>query len=376
MLRNRSISLGLWSALWLSALTNGVAPAADHRDAPNLTFEVGGAGIRALDINDVYIFQSPSNSLNTVMMMTVNPLIVGNDPVFFSSTGSYEFKIDNGGNVNPEITFSCSFTAPRAGRQEIRVTRINHGQNGARDKSELIARGQTGSNIAIRGAGQLRADLFDDPFFFDLHAFKGDDGRVFNDVNHNDFFKGFNTDIIVLELPSATLTGVAPNNMISVWCRTLNAAGAQIDRMGRPAIATALVRPNKFIGAAPALIPPETRTLKQQFNETLPINDVAMWNTEVRRALGLFHPPAIPGAPTPAETAALDGLAAVLLPDVLTFQCGNPAGFLNGRQLANDVIDAELNLLTGGALTTDSEPVNDKVFRLRFPYAATPHTVP
>ena len=340
------------AVLTLLLIPPSTSRAADHRDAPNLAVEVGGASARALDINDVYIFQSPSNANNTVMMMTVNPLIVPGEAVFFSSTGMYEFKINNGADVNPEITFQCQFTAPRAGRQEIRVTRVNHLTN----KSELIARGQTGSNIQIRDGGELRADVFDDPFFFDLDAFKASHGRAFNDGNQVDFFAGFNTQIIVLELPSAKLTGVAGSN-ISLWCRTLDGAGTQIDRMGRPAINTVLIRPNRFFNPG--------GNNKKAFNETLPINDTAMWAAEVKAALMAFG----------NTQAQADGLTSVLLPDVLTFDVSNSGGFLNGRRLADDVIDAELGLIVKpvGALTSDGIFFNDKPFRARFPYAAVPH---
>jgi len=369
MLRSRSITLGLLSAFWLAALANGVAPAADHRDSPSLAFSPKNANpeLRSLDINDVYLFRSPANPSNTVMMMTVNPLIDPGATVFFSSTGSYEFKISNGAgdDVNPEITLRCEFTAPRSGRQEIRLTRVNHLTN----RSELIARGQTGSTIEIRGGGQLQANVFDDPFFFDLHAFKADDGREFNDANKNDFFAGFNVGIIVLELPSSSLVG-GNSNVITLWARTLNVDGRQIDRMGLPAINTVLIRPNRFIGALPnPFVPnpnaPTATSFKDQFNLTLPINDRTAWGPEVRRALGLL------GAANPA------GLADAVLPDVLTLDVTSSAGFvtgpLNGRQLADDVIDLELNLVTNGGLTTDSINSNNKAFRTRFPYAAAPN---
>ena len=53
------------------------------------------------------------------------------------------------------------------------------------------------------------------------------------------------------------------------------------------------------------------------------------------------------------------GLTPVLLPDLLTFDTTDPSTFLNGRALADDVIDFELNLLTGGEITTDGVNAND-----------------
>lgn len=380
MPRNRFITLGLLSALLLSAFAAGVSPAADHRDSPSLGFSPKNANpeLRSLDINDVYLFRSPANPDNTVMMMTVNPLIdagVTPEQVFFSSTGSYEFVIDNGSNpslLRPEFTFRCNFTAPRAGRQEIRVTRVNHATN----RSELIARGQTGSNIAIRGGGQVQASVFDDPFFFDLGAFRADvvsgTPRDFNDGRQVDFFAGFNAQIIVLEVPSSSITGGTGDaaSVITLWARTMNVAGVQIDRMAIPTINTVLIRPNRFIGALPSPFvanpnAPLASNFKDQFNLTLPVNDRSAWGGEVRLALTAL------GAANPA------GLADALLPDVLTLNVTSSAGFvtgpLNGRQLADDVIDLELSLVTNGVLTTDSIGTNNKPFRTRFPYAAAPN---
>jgi len=52
---------------------------------------------------------------------------------------------------------------------------------------------------------------------------------------------------------------------------------------------------------------------------------------------------------------------------------GDPAGFLNGRQPANDVIDAEFSLLTNGNITSDGVNANDSAFPTSFPYLASPH---
>ena len=66
-------------------------------------------------------------------------------------------------------------------------------------------------------------------------------------------------------------------------------------------------------------------------------------------------------------------VAAILIPDILTFEIGNSAAFLNGRQPSNDVIDAELSVLTNGALTTDLVGSNDVPLPNEFPYLAAAH---
>jgi len=48
-------------------------------------------------------------------------------------------------------------------------------------------------------------------------------------------------------------------------------------------------------------------------------------------------------------------------------------GFLNGRKLSDDVIDAELGLVTEGTVKTDCVTGNDVKFWPNFPYLAAAH---
>ena len=72
------------------------------------------------------------------------------------------------------------------------------------------------------------------------------------------------------------------------------------------------------------------------------------------------------------NSATIDAIADVLLPDTLTIALGDASGFLNGRRLADDVIDAEFSLLTNGNVTSDGVNANDKAFLASFPYLAAP----
>ena len=73
------------------------------------------------------------------------------------------------------------------------------------------------------------------------------------------------------------------------------------------------------------------------------------------------------------DAAKIDQLANVILPDILTFDTASSQGFLNGRRPADDVIDAELPLVTEGAVKTDCVDSNDTTFPSGFPYLAAPH---
>ena len=62
--------------------------------------------------------------------------------------------------------------------------------------------------------------------------------------------------------------------------------------------------------------------------------------------------------------------------DLLVYDTTSDDGFLNGRRLEDDVIDAELGLLTLGAVAGDGVDANDVPFRDVFPYLAQQHTIP
>lgn len=318
--------LAVASCAWLVGGAWDGAFAADHLDAP-LASEDG-----RLDLNDLYVFQSPADPDNTVLIMTVNPFAGMMSETTFHPQADYQFLIDNNGDAEPDVLYSASFFANESsGRQDVLVER---------EDSSIAAFGGVGDELPVTGGGALRAGLFDDPFFFDLAGFQ--DGLDFTGV---DAFAGANVSAIVLEIPSAELG----DSNVGVWARTA-IEGHQIDRMGRPAVNT-------------VLIPTE---LKDAFNAGEPDHDMEDFGDEVRAAIT-----ALSGD---ADHAA--ALTDVLLPDLLTFDSTSNMGFLNGRRLADDVIDAELDLLTQGALLGDGVDANDVPFSETFPYLAPAHPVP
>src|SRR3990172_6462786 len=289
--------------------------AADHLDAPGLT---PPGGDTRLDINDVYAFQSPADADNTVLIMTVNPLAGVLNNGTFHPGASYDLMIDTDGNAKEDMMYRVTFSAPDASlAQDVRLRLVGAGAG-----SGVLAAGQTGQNIPVKGGGMLRAGVFDDPFFFDLLGFLS-----LNFCNPGtNFFTGLNTSAIVLEVPSASL---GPSN-IGVWARTyLN--DQQIDRMGRPAINTVFIPNNVFepVGTEPSQ--------RNAFNAGKPRHDQRDFRGEVVDTLEIFY-----GAGNPS----VGDLADFLLPDILTVDTSDPTGFLNGRRLEDDVIDAELAIVT------------------------------
>ena len=314
--------------LLLLAFTIGLAAipsqAADHLDAPGLT---SPGGDTRLDINDLYAFKSGANA---VMIMTVNPLAgVLNDGTFHPDA-SYDFKIDTDGDAKEDLTYKITFSAPDSnGVQSVKVrcTPARDCPHGA-----VLGEGHTGETVSLLGGGMLSADVYDDPFFFDLAAFLGAypfcsaPGGPAGATGVN-FFAGLNVSAIVLEVPGAWLD----NNNIGVWART--ELEGQVDRMGRPAINTVFIPSGS----------------KNAFNAGQPRND----QRDFSQFLGSF--------------------AGVLLPDILTVDITSGAGFLNGRQLPDDVIDIELQIITGDPNAGDCVDTNDVAFPGSFPYLAPAH---
>lgn len=306
------------------ALTIGPAGilvgAADHLDAPGLT---PPSGDLRTDITDVYAFQSPANSSRAVLVMDVNPAAGVFGGTTFRPGAGYDLKLDTNGDAKEDLTYRVTFGTPNgSGVQSVKVMRMP-----ASGKSSMIGSGSTGSTIYLNGGGRLIAGVYDDPFYFDLLAFlddvKGQDlGRDFCDGDTEDFFLGLNVNAIVLEVPRSNLG----SDEVGYWARTV-IDDVQVDRMGRPAINTVFIPSSQ----------------KNAYNAGKPRNDA--------RDFGTY----------------LGGFAGALLPDVLTVDLSSTAGFLNGRKLADDVIDIELNLVTGGAIPSDCV-ANDSSFSSSFPY--------
>ena len=177
-----------------------------------------------------------------------------------------------------------------------------------------------------------------DPFFFDLIGFLGSVKGQGTDAlgkTPTDFFAGLDTYAIVLEVPNSQLGGNGTH--IGVWGQTVS-GGSLIDQVAG--------RPSTRCSTRPAPTRWRSTELRRRSSE--------------RRWAGKFRSNVITtlvGLSTalgsPYTTAQAQGIADILLPDVLTYQVGTDASFLNGRDLDDDVIDAELGLATNGAVTSD-----------------------
>ena len=384
-----------------------VAADADHRDGtifgtPGVN-QPGGQANSRNDINDMYIFQSPTNPDNTVLVMDVSPFSTTGTPAAFVPGTLYDFRIVNRDLVNTtdDLTFRVTFGPPdpaNGNKQDVTVRALPAARFAS--TGGVVVKGFTGENTAVRGVGgtgaMFRAAEQDDPFFFDVAAFNrflnggglsngtaadntagkypsgtsnggagdgADSGALgfdseTGDYNGVNFFANANTLSIVMEIPSAKLTGTATDSVsnapyIGYWGRT-EANGVQLDRMGRPAINTAVIPPvprgSNFPADGSALNRFDVRT---QFNQGHPRDDRANFADDVTSVLAAVYPIGQNGqAPT---------VAGLLLPDILVYRPSSNAGFFNdtvgtlgqpgfflagGRKLSDDIISTEVAILT------------------------------
>jgi hypothetical protein len=341
----------------LVALTIGAAPiltrAADHLDAPALGGTVVNGQIAPhsehgdRDINDVYVFRAPDNANRTVIAMTVNPAI----NLFGGTFGRnvrYVFNIDRNGDNRADLAYVARFSRPEADNdspfleQDYRIKKYTGSDARSLEDGVTVAWGETnGGNATTKNSLKAWAGVRSDPFFFDLTGFIGTTTflktgtAVGGDAlgkDPTDFFLNLNTNAIVLSIPNSQLP-----DTIGVWATTSyfkDGRWRKADQMGRPAINTV------FNPAAD----------KDLFNRTAPNVQATAYDGKFRKnvvaGLKFFSSLDSEGAYSDAQAAAL---AAVLIPDVLVYSRSSslPAP-LNGRALADDVIDVELNVTTGG----------------------------
>ena len=336
---------------------------ADHLDSS--TKLTSPNGDPEADITDIYIFQKPGDPAKSTLILNVNPLA----PTLadeFQHGAAYDMLIDTNGDARADIGYRTTFSAKRNGRQFAQVVRTSRepgGDGGHDGEAHEVIIGHAPVSfgqqplITTNDDGEFRffAGFRSDPFFFDLLAFLA--GLQFHNPG-SDFFIDKNVFGIVLEVPNLRGLGASPK--VGYWARTLipqnGSPGtlAQDDQMGRPAINTVF----------------NHGTDKDLFNITPPARQrstvTSTGNTFLQNFVAALQ--ALGGYSLSQATA----IAEILLPDILTYDYSSSAGFLNGRKLADDVIDAELSLVTNGQITSDFVgPHTD--YLSQFPYLGTPH---
>ncbi|HET7483363.1 MAG TPA: DUF4331 domain-containing protein [Actinomycetota bacterium] len=264
------------------------------------------------------------------------------------------------------------------------------------------------------GGGKTFTGPIDDPFFLDLRVFDLVYGADFSEGG-DDTLAGFNVHTMALQVPKTDLAkgGNVENGVIGVWttasrrstrvqgdngAQSFQGKWVQLSRLGMPLVNEVVVP----VG------------LKDYFNASKPKDDeqylAAVQDPElphiVDAVYGLPVPDSDPDEPgiqrSDLIAAFLTGIGGLNQPanvepaemlrlNMNTPLCeegcaqhsslgvigGDTAGFPNGRRLADDIIDAALQVVEGELIgspndLSDGVNANDKSFRNTFPYAALP----
>ncbi len=186
------------------------AIAADHADGPALAEDP------AADILDIYTFVSPNDAARLVLVMTVHPFATVTSR--FSPRVDYIFHVEQNTGLGDVFDFRCRF-------DDRAYTCI--GPDGLEASGTLDAEA---SDATFR----VWAGLADNPYFFDREAFAASRARLSGEAadgpglcgveggaNGRDFYAGTNALAIVLEFPSALVSGGGETPQLLVWGRTV-----------------------------------------------------------------------------------------------------------------------------------------------------------
>ncbi len=389
-MRPRLMLLAATTALSLCWLSPAIA--ADHRDAPT------AGDYSAIDINDVYMFRdpvscSPGPGCKLVVALTTQAVA---DPLFgssyhFQENAMYEFNFTTRTDARPTATFDVVFgpfgngpscPAPAAPCQSFRAVFPNktvieglatQGTSGATHLAPIVT---TSGDIKVFAGPR------EDPFFFDLVGFNRSIAAGANRFTGVDAFKGKNVNAIVIEFPVslvfpsgscvATVTPVF-STPCGVWAVSYlgdfkpddpekfekNPEGLrQIDRMGNPAVNTALI----------------PVALKDSFNFGDPRDDPKDFAGVILDQILALDKKFGTCPPTATSAASCNPnvplLASVAVPDILRFASNVTDGYPNGRQPSDRTTDLLISLILQIPGFTDGTAT--KTYCTVFPFLGPP----
>ena len=166
--KQKLVALGLL-ALVAPAIFIGVGRASDHADTPEIAANPG------TDITDVFIFPSPQNPDNVVLVMNVHPLIgpgKGNT-VSFDPNVLYQFKIDTNGDGVEDKVIQAKFSGTGPTQMVAIAGPIKPTLVGTSSQLETphSTKGTINTTFSPVPGMKVFCGPREDPFFFDLEQF-------------------------------------------------------------------------------------------------------------------------------------------------------------------------------------------------------------
>jgi len=166
--RNKLALLGLF-ILTVPAMLLTTARGSDHADTPEIAANPGQ------DISDVFMFPSPSNAQNVVLVMNVHPLITGGavNSTFLDPNVLYQFKIDNNGDGVEDRVIQVKASGSTAGQTISVAGPVKPSAIGTVSNSETPygTTGTFGNAFSPTSGMNVFVGVREDPFFFDLEQF-------------------------------------------------------------------------------------------------------------------------------------------------------------------------------------------------------------
>ncbi|MFN0284727.1 MAG: DUF4331 domain-containing protein [Kineosporiaceae bacterium] len=408
------------AVLGAALATTGPAAASSHREAPAI------AGSPRLDTTDVYAFLSPDKTDSVTLLANWLPFSEpAGGPNFytFADGAAYDIAIDTNGNAKPDVIYRWEFktttknkgtflynTGPVTSLTDpdlnvVQTYSLKKYVNGAWTTlaRNLVAAPSNVGKASFPDYAKLRKaatykvgkrDVFagqaDDPFFLDLRVFNLLYGGDLSEVG-NDTLAGYNVNTVGIRVPVAELGGA--KNVIGVWSETY-AKGAngklrRVSRLGNPLVNEVVIPlkdKDRFNASRPQ---GDAQFLDYVTKPGLPKVVEAVYGikapAEPRKDLVQVFLTGVPGLNQPKNVVPGEMLRLNLSPVAGQKQSrlgvigGDANGFPNGRRLADDVLDASLQVVEGELVGSpndlgDGVNANDVAFGTSFPYVALPHS--
>ena len=370
------------------ALIKTPLPPADAADHAEATLVAGDPGA---DLADVFAFLDPNDNSKVVLALDVEGFVVPSELLnlsFFAPDVTYRFEIENTGDAVPDTHLDVTFS-PQTSRSQPQTATIKL-PNGSTFTAPTTVQTLNPSAKSFvvttdpSSGASFFAGLTDDPFFFDIVGFNRFVSSVLAGTpdpaqlqRGRDSFAGYNIHMIAIEVPTSMLRGTN-GNIIGIDGVTLrskqshrededintNGKLVQVDRMGNPAVNTALIpfpRKNEYNAATPAddaalrfagdIVGTLTALGTNQTNINILANVAVLHGDYLR--LDLSKPNAGLGV---GEHVTDSGYA----------------GYPNGRRPGDDTIDVLLFFIANQNAIGDNVNANDVPLGGAFPFFSPP----